>query len=279
MLRRAESSSSRKVPESGFYNPNELGGSFLTQIPVTYPMGQGEPVNAIISGNSDSAVLVDSELNGGLRNYYVSLGFSSECLGQKSGSNQAVNLGDGHGYLNETATIRWDYGDPQLGTCKETIEGGDHFRYWVQNGPEANSGAIFLAISYEMPLAQQHDIIVNGYNLGRDWLIGNITQSPIPTSQLTNTSTYSGSTSANGYTYQTDVAYVSGLLSNTSIGINHNLTVSVDGVNAADGLVAILNVKITARPQSSSSVQRSPPIHIWLTLSLTAFMSILFVAL
>ncbi|KAG5653750.1 hypothetical protein H0H81_010837 [Sphagnurus paluster] len=76
------------------------GGS-NRQIPVTYPMGQGEPVNAIISGNSDSAVLVDSELNGGLRNYYVSLGFSSECLGQKSGSNQAVNLGDGHGYCEQ----------------------------------------------------------------------------------------------------------------------------------------------------------------------------------
>ena len=40
--------------------------------------------------------------------------------------------------VNETAVIRWDYGDPQLGTCKETIEGGAHFRYWVQNGDKAD---------------------------------------------------------------------------------------------------------------------------------------------
>lgn len=39
---------------------------------------------------------------------------------------------------NETAVIRWDYGDPAVGTCKETIEGGNHFRYWIQNGAAAN---------------------------------------------------------------------------------------------------------------------------------------------
>lgn len=133
-----------------------------------------------------------------------SLGFSSECLGQHSGTGQAANLGDGNGYStypqyshpvtsisrigisqeNETAVIRWDYGDPELGTCKETIQGGNHFRYWVQDGPQGNtyvylspyspalvhrgflarnahtrrndnnSGAIFMAVSYEMPIAR-----------------------------------------------------------------------------------------------------------------------------
>ena len=39
---------------------------------------------------------------------------------------------------NETAVIRYDYGDPTLGTCKETILGGNHFRYWPQEGSEAN---------------------------------------------------------------------------------------------------------------------------------------------
>ncbi|KAF8073995.1 hypothetical protein FPV67DRAFT_778304 [Lyophyllum atratum] len=258
LSRRADTT--RKVPDLGYYNPTDNGGSFLTKIPVTFPMGQGEPVNAIISGHSDNDVLVDSELNGGLRNYFSSLGFSSECLGQRSVSNQKVNLGDGKGYLNETAVIRWDYGDPQLGTCKETIQGGNHFRYWVQDGPQANSGAIFMAVSYEMPLAKQHDIIPNGYNLARDWLIGNITQSTIPTTELTNTSTYSGSTSANGYTYQSDVAYVSGLLANTSDAINHNITVAVDGQNAVDGLVAVFNVRITKRPQTASAAASSIPI-------------------
>ncbi|KAG6853086.1 hypothetical protein C0991_006980 [Blastosporella zonata] len=126
----------------------------------------------------------------------------------------------------------------------------------------ANSGAIFMAVSYEQPLAEQHDIIPNGYNLGRDWLIGNITQSSIPTLELTNTSTYSGSTSANGYTYQSDIIYVSGLLANTSYGINHNLTVAVDGVNAVDGLVAVLTVKITEKPTTSSVI--SIELHVWM---------------
>jgi len=101
-----------------------------------------------------------------------SLGFSGECLGQHAGSDQAANLGDGNGacelvsfvllhswhgldvtceliihflwcVVNETGVIRWNYGDAQLGACKETIQGGNHFRYWVQNGPNGNR-SVFL---------------------------------------------------------------------------------------------------------------------------------------
>ncbi|KAF5360735.1 hypothetical protein D9756_005104 [Leucocoprinus leucothites] len=263
----------RNVPSEGYYDPSQSGGSMLTKIPVTFPMGQGEPINAIITGSSDSRVLVDAEVNGGLRNYFVSFGFSGECLGQHSGSDQEANLGDGNGFSkyfsaslrrdsvsqslgispeNETGVIRWAYGDPELGTCKETIQGGNHFRYWVQDGPSANSGAIFLAVSYEKPIAEQHDIIPNGYNLGRDWLVGNITQSAIPTLNLTNSTTYTGTTSSGGYTYETSIRYVPGLLANSSDGINHNITVGVDGINAADGLVAVLDVRITQTPPTSS---------------------------
>ena len=82
--------------------------------------------------------------------------------------------------VNQTDVMRWNYGDPTLGTCKETVEGGNHFRYWVQDGPTGNSGAIFLATSYELPvaracipyrdtilalilsIAEDHDIINNG---------------------------------------------------------------------------------------------------------------------
>ena len=90
--------------------------------------------------------------------YCRSFGFSGECLGQHSGAPQEANLGDGHGLgqlcshvllywpflyillltVNETAEFRWNYGDPQLGACKETVQGGDHFRYWMQNGPQGN---------------------------------------------------------------------------------------------------------------------------------------------
>jgi hypothetical protein len=103
---------------------------------------------------------------------------------------------------NETAVIRYDYGDPSLGTCQETIQGGNHFRYWVQNGPQRNSSAVFMAVSYEHTLQrtcshsnvvicrfspsslfrsgekrmlmtcftefiENHLVILNGYNLGR----------------------------------------------------------------------------------------------------------------
>jgi len=83
-------------------------------------MGMGEPLNAIVSGNSDPRVLVNAEVDGGLLNYFMfvtflagsflseglcdllvsmfrSFGFSGECLGQHSGSDQAANLGDGNG--------------------------------------------------------------------------------------------------------------------------------------------------------------------------------------
>ena len=143
------------------------------QVDNTYPAGQGEPVNIIISGDSDEEVLADNEDKGGILNYYLcapvttsvntfllmlfgrSLHFSGECLGQHAGSSQRVNLGDGKGYctfqsifhrgydanhdtVNETAVIRWNYYEPQLGACTESINGGNHFRYWVQNGNDAD---------------------------------------------------------------------------------------------------------------------------------------------
>lgn len=128
----------------------------------------------MLSGASDEAVLKDRESDGGFRNYVLcvssrgraiymlilphhrSIGFSGECLGQHAGNAQRVDLGDGDGsgtssletplYLmlrsfepvNETAVLRWNYGDPQLGTCTESIIGGNHFRYWEQDGKEAN---------------------------------------------------------------------------------------------------------------------------------------------
>ena len=86
-------------------------------------------------------------------------------------------------------------------------------------------------------------------------MIGNATNqtSLIPTTTLTNTSTFSGQTSFGNYTYQTDVKYVSGLLSNTSDGINHYLSVGVNGTNAIDGLVAVMQVKIVERPSTRAS--------------------------
>ena len=77
------------VPAIGYYDPNANGGSMLTvsslslfflvsltlidlqQVNGTFPPGLGEPINIVLSGNSEAAVLVDSETNGGLRNYFL----------------------------------------------------------------------------------------------------------------------------------------------------------------------------------------------------------------
>jgi len=239
----------------------------LTQVNGTNPPA-GEPINIVLSNLSDAAVLNDTEINGGFRNYFLSLDFAAECLGQHAGADQGVNLGDGNGYLPETAVLRLDYGNPALGTCSETIQGGNHIRYWVQNGPEANTGAFFIAASYELPIALGHNIIQDGYDLGRDWLIGNATsqKSVIDTPKLTEGSTFEGNTSFGGYTYHTNATYVTGILQNTSIGINHNTTVPINGRNAIDGLVAVVTVKIVGKPSSSATWSASSP-RTWQLLS------------
>ncbi|KAJ3734315.1 hypothetical protein DFJ43DRAFT_962666, partial [Lentinula guzmanii] len=249
----------RDTPSQGYFDPSSNGGSMLTAVEDTSPPGQQEPINLIISANSDSTVLEDGNIDGGLQTYFNSLGFAGECLGNHLGDDQSANLGDGNGLINQTGVMRWDYGNVQTGTCEETIDGGNHYRYWIQNGSAADSNAIFMAASYELPATSNHDIVVNGYNLGRDWIIGNITGSAIPTESLTNSSSYSGNTSFNGFNFSTTVQYVSGLLPNTSVGINHNLTVATNGENAVDGLVAVLTVKITATNATASPTSSSNP--------------------
>ncbi|KAH9931660.1 uncharacterized protein BXZ73DRAFT_101570 [Epithele typhae] len=243
----------RNVPAAGFHNPNDYGGSMLAIAPNTG--GLGEPLNVIVSGHSDEAVLVDQEIGRGFRSYMVAVGFASECLGQHSGNPQTANLGDGDGMQNETAVLRYHYGDPVLGTCKESIQGGNHFRYWAQEGAERNSGAYFLATSEEKSINFGHDIVFNGYNVGRDWLVGNATaqSSVIPTLNLTNGTTYAGSISYNNYTYYTEAIYLSGILQNSSNGVNHAFSVGTDSMSPVDGLVAVLTVKITATPSSSDT--------------------------
>lgn len=105
-----------------------------------------------------------------------------------------------------------------------------------------------------------HDIIPNGYNLGRDWLVGNITNTTVPTLNLTNTtdmSSFSGYTWSDGWTYWTDVKYIGGLLENSSYNINHNWSVQTEDTNAVDGLVALLTVSVHERPDGSGYVHSS----------------------
>ena len=70
---------------------------------------------------------------------------SEECLDIHLGNPFSANLGDGNGPVNQTIELRQDYGDAELGTCLESLIGGNHFRVYFQNGPTADSGAAFLA--------------------------------------------------------------------------------------------------------------------------------------
>lgn len=187
----------------------------------------------------------------------LSTQLGAECLGEHFGVDQAANL-DGKGYVNQSAVLRWNYGNPYLGTCRETFDGGLHTRYWRQN----STGAYFLALSVELSLSTNHMVPPDGYNLGRDYLVGNLTNqtTAIEPYNVTNTTTFSGSTTWNNYTYLTQVSYVSGLLQNSSININHNDSVQQDGHPAIDGLVAVLQVSITDAPKSGAMSKFGVPV-------------------
>ncbi|KAF8573540.1 hypothetical protein K439DRAFT_1642923 [Ramaria rubella] len=196
---------------TAFFSPADGGGSMLDS-----SAGLGEPLNVIISGLSSPAVLTDD----GVLNWAKSIGFSTECLGIHIGTPQTANLGDGNGAQNEIKVIRQDFGNAELGTCLESAVGGDHFRYWRQNGPSANSGALFLAVSHEENASTNHDIEPDGYDKGRDELVAAAT----------------GTTTFGGVTYSTTSESITGLLPVGSAGINHGI--------AIDGVVQLLTITI-----------------------------------
>lgn len=54
-----------------------------------------------------------------------------------------------------------------LGTCAESLFGGNHLRMFRQDGPNANTDALFLAVSQEKDLKEHHTVDDDGYNKGR----------------------------------------------------------------------------------------------------------------
>lgn len=87
-------------------------------------------------------------------------------------------------------------------------------------------GAIFLAVSEEHDLTRKHDIVLDGYNLGRDYLIGNLTGQSIQTKMdsekggrvtaITDRVEYQAKKTFEGIRYETSVRYHTGLARNTS---------------------------------------------------------------
>ncbi|KZV71215.1 hypothetical protein PENSPDRAFT_578227 [Peniophora sp. CONT] len=195
-----------------FFNPADGGGSMLDVAGA----GVGEPLNVIISGLSSPQVLTLA----GVENFARAIGFSTECFGIHLGGPQSANLGDGHGQVNQTVELRQDFGDPVFGTCGESLVGGNHFRVYQQNGPSADSGALFLAVSQEEDVTQSHTIVPDGYDIGRDALVAAAV----------------GTTSFGGVTYSTTAQNITGLLAPGSAGVNHGI--------AQDGIVTLLTVTI-----------------------------------
>ncbi|KAI1785747.1 hypothetical protein LXA43DRAFT_899119 [Ganoderma leucocontextum] len=195
-----------------FFNPASGGGSMF----IDAGNGLGEPMNVIISGLSSPGVL---NLDGVI-NFARAIGFSEECLGIHLGDPFSANLGDGNGAVNQSIELRQDYGSAALGTCLETLIGGNHFRVYFQNGSLADSGAVFLAVSKEEDLEEGHTIIPDGYDVGRDLLVQNAV----------------GTTSFDGVTYSTTAQNITGLMPVGSAGVNHGI--------AVDGIVTLLTVNI-----------------------------------
>lgn len=108
----------------GWVSPRKNNGSMLDLV----GNGLREPINVIISGQSDPFIMSDN----GLKNYVRSIGFSFECLHLHAGGFQRANLGDGRGYQPQLVEYRQLLyrGSPGVwvGACWESLAGGNHFR-------------------------------------------------------------------------------------------------------------------------------------------------------
>ncbi|SGY20439.1 BQ5605_C016g08049 [Microbotryum silenes-dioicae] len=153
----------------GFYDVKDGGGRWLTY--AAHNGSLGEPINIVVSGNSDSYILTES----GFQDWCLSIQYAIQPDDITLGGKQRADLGDGNGPHNQTDLLRYDYFDSNFSTWTEIVEGGPHFRYWQQNGPKANSSAWFLAASVEKSLDEGHNIVHNGYDRGRDEFVGNAT--------------------------------------------------------------------------------------------------------
>lgn len=196
----------------------------------------GEPLNVIISGESSSDMLHPE----GFLVWATALGFGVSCLGQGDDEGfMYTNLGRENPNVRQgslsgnNGVLRWNYGLPSVGTCRETIEGGNHFRWFMQHTRRAGT-AIFLAASLEQGLNKAHSIAANGYNLGRDSVVELATQP--------------GGIEWMGNRFNATVRWIEAgrLLNATSHNINHPDVAPPNGT-AIDGRVAVLYVHTIQR--------------------------------
>ncbi|KAL9934237.1 hypothetical protein V8E36_006693 [Tilletia maclaganii] len=218
---------------TGYANPASGGGRMLTYIP-NLPTNVGEPINVIISSQSDRYVLTTAGFIEWANS--VQLIPNACVIRDNIGGAQQANLGDGNGREDQLDVLRYSYWTDN--TCAESINGGNHARYWRQNGSSADTRAWFLAASVEMPIAQNHMVLDNGYDLGRDWIVGNATQS-------------NGTLSTSGYVFQATSTNAPLLSSVSTSDMNHNI--------ATDGNVAVLTVRLIRNGTDAASNSNSTP--------------------
>lgn len=79
----------------------------------------------------------------------VSLGFAwAERKGRREGADETEDRKT----VNQTDILRYNFGDPNYGTLKESINGGSHVRYWRQNG-SVELPLLFLFFSRPLSLS------------------------------------------------------------------------------------------------------------------------------
>ncbi|CAK5279495.1 unnamed protein product [Mycena citricolor] len=211
-----------------FVDPRLNGGSMLTL--------QNEPLNIIVSAASSPDALSPR----GILNFGNALGYGDDCLHIHLGGPQAANLGDGNNWVNQTQIMRrWSAGtttgDTLLSKTGRRIAYMSHSAF-IQNGTGADTGALFLAASKEEPIAQGHNIIPDGYDIGRDQVVSAATAGVVSFDGVQ----YTVSTSTRAprirlSVIQTTAEYVTGLLPVGAAGINHNISI--------DGRVAVMTIE------------------------------------
>ncbi|KDE09368.1 hypothetical protein MVLG_00682 [Microbotryum lychnidis-dioicae p1A1 Lamole] len=213
----------------GFYNVTPGGGRWLTYAVDGTLLG--EPINVVVSADSDPLIMTEA----GLNDWLLSIQYGAEFLNVSLGTKQKADLGDGNGRRNQSEILRYNYFDTIYGTLHESVNGGSHVRIWNQNGPTADSGAWFIAASVEYPAAMGHLIKPNGYDLGRDEVVGNATMKNGTISPATNR------------TFSATSQLIQFLPANSSANINHDIE--------TDGNVAILTVKVTNNGSANASAK------------------------
>jgi hypothetical protein len=110
-------------------------------------------------------------------------------------------------------------------------------RMWRQDGPQANTGALFLALSMTENLRQHHKTTEDGYNRGRSvWCVylnsRGLTSQP-NSDGFVELALAGGKKSRKGHHYETTVEHVEGLFCNNDYQFDHGRSILLIGLLAS----------------------------------------------